>query len=152
MPIQLPIVHGGEEAVVPQQCEQAAHGLAAPLEALEQGQGGEAEVARGDQGALDQAQGELGHGVEHRLGVVRAAAESRTVGIAEGAVIVEAGLLPAVGGDGPCPAQEMHATAPLGLFYTFFLANTFSSGVRSGLLAESMGVGTVTTYTSASAS
>jgi len=102
-------------AVVPQQGELAAHGLAALLEALEQGQGSgaiaEAEIGGGDhaafhrdQGALNQAQGALGHGVEHRVGVAGATAETRSVGIAQGAVVVEAGLLPAVGGGGPLPA------------------------------------------------
>ena len=98
-------------AVVPQQGELAAHVLAALLEAVEQSQGGgavaETEVAGGDhaafhrdQGALDQAQGALGDGVEHRVGVAGAAAETRTDGVAQGAVVVEAGLRPAVGGGG----------------------------------------------------
>ena len=138
LPIQPPIISGSEVAVVPEQGELATHGLAALLEALEHGQGGgagaEAEVAGGnhaafhrDQGALDQAQGALGHGVEHRVGVAGAAAETRTVGVAQGAVVVEAGLLPAVGGEGPLPAQKMHAATPVGLFNAFFLANALQA-------------------------
>jgi len=151
--IKVLCMHVPKFTVTPQQGELAAHGLATLLEALEQGQGSgavaEAEVAGGDhaafhrdQGALDQAQGALGHGVEHRVGVAGAAAETRTDGVAQGAVVVEAGLLPAVGGGGPLPAQVVHATAPLGLLDAFFLADALQALAFSGD-ALGMGAGVV---------
>jgi len=76
-----------------------------------------------DQGTLDQAQGALGDGVEHLVGVAGAAAEVRTVGLAQVAVVVQASLFPAMGGDGELPTQIVHAPTPLGLLDAFFLAD-----------------------------
>jgi len=157
----MPIGLGSEVTVVPQQRELPADGLAALLEALEQGQRcwavAKAEVAGGnhaafhrDQGALDKMQGSLDHGVEHLVRVAGAAAEARTVGVAHGAVVAEAGLLPAVRGGGPLPAQIMHAATPVRLLYPFFgtdalQAFTFEgdalwmrTGVIAGMQADLM--------------
>ena len=71
-----------------------------------------------------------------------AAAETRTVGVAQGAVVVEAGQLPAVGSGGPLPAQKMHAAAPLGLLDAFFLANALQALAFAGD-ALGMGAGVV---------
>ena len=149
----MPIGLGSEVTVVPQQRELPADGLAALLEALEQGQRcwavAKAEVAGGnhaafhrDQGALDKMQGSLDHGVEHREGVAGAAAETRTVGVAEGAVVMEASLLPAVRSGGPLPAQVVHAATPLGLLDAFFLANALQALAFAGD-ALGMGAGVV---------
>ena len=126
-------------AVVPEERELTTHGAAALLEFLNQGQGSgaisKAEVAfrynaafHHNQRPLDQLQLALGHGVEHRVGVTGAAAESRAVCVAEGAVVVESGLLPAVGGGGPLPTQEMHAAAPLLLLDAFFHGDALQAG------------------------
>jgi len=74
--------------------------------------------------------------------VAGAAAEARTVGVAQGAVVVEAGLLPAVGGGGPLPAQVMHAATPLGLLDAFFLADALQALAFAGD-ALRMGAGAV---------
>ncbi len=126
----------GEVAVVPQQRKSADNSAAALLRLADQGNAGGAkdEVALGnhvalhhDQLPLDQLQLALGHSVEHREGVVGAAVEARTLGVAEGAVVVEPGLLPAVGSAGPLPTQEMHAAAPFRLLEALFCGDALQA-------------------------
>jgi hypothetical protein len=113
MHVEFTILRPGEVAVMPQQSELTTHGAPALLQLLDQGQGGgavaEAEGALGDHTSFHHDLRPLGHGVKHRVVVAGAVAEARTVGLAEGAVVVEACLLPAVGGGGPLPTQVMHS-------------------------------------------
>ena len=141
--IKTPIRRVAEVRVVPQQGEIPPKAVAGVAIALHQRQGlvavTQPQVARGDdrafhddQWALAQAQGAALVQVIERILATGAAPEAGAVGKAQGAVVVQALVVPQARGGGRFPAQEMLAAAELGLVDAFLIQHPAQGGDRTG--------------------
>ena len=132
-----------EMGVMPQQRKVPPKAVAGIAIALHQRQGliavTQAQVALGDDGAfhddqraLAQAQGAALVQVIERILATGAAAKAGAVGEAQGAVIVQALVVPQAGGGGRLPAQKVLAAAELRLVDAFLGQHPAQGGDRAG--------------------
>ena len=142
-PIKPPIRRGAQVGVVPQQREIPPKAVASIAIALHQVQGlvavAQAQVALGDDGtfhdnqwALAQAQGAALVQVVEWILATGATAKAGAVGVAQGAVVIQAIGVPQARGGGRLPAQEVLATAQEGLADPFRVQHPAQGGDRAG--------------------